>query len=207
MASEVAKRQADHLWIVRPGEEALFLAPLPVRALVGVGPKTEPRLRALGIMTIGELAARTPEELVRQFGRAYGTYLWEASRGIDESALVAERAAKSVSAEHTFPADTADRRVLWREVQTQAAEVAGRLREEGVLAGEVGLKLRYADWQTLTRQMRLAMPADDAEILAAAAAALMRKHWERSRLVRLIGLRAGHLTPAGAVTQLPLLEA
>src|SRR5688500_15573184 len=183
MASEVAKKQADHLWIVRPGEEAAFLAPLPIRALVGVGPKAEAKLVEAGITTIGELAARAPADLTTLFGRAYGAYLWEASRGVDDSPLVAERAAKSISAEHTFPTDTTDRRLLWKELRAQADEVAARLRDERLLTGEVAIKLRYADWQTLTRQMRLTLPTDDAAALATAAAALMRKHWDSSRPV------------------------
>jgi DNA polymerase-4 len=204
MASEHAKRQADHLWIVLPGEEAAFLAPLPIRALIGVGPKTEPRLVAAGITTIGALAQREPSELTALFGPAYAAYLSDASRGIDDSPLVAERAAKSVSAEHTFPADTADRHILWKELQAQAEEIASRLCDEAVLAGEVAIKLRYSDWQTLTRQMRLAVPTDAAPALAAGAAALMRRHWDRTRRIRLIGLRAGHLLPAGTPVRAPL---
>ncbi len=205
MASEAAKQREDHLYVVRPGEEAAFLAPLPVRALIGVGPKMEPRLRALNVTTIGDLAARPVEQLTATFGRAYGRYLHEASQGIDDSPLVAERTAKSLSAERTFATDTTDRRVLWREIREQAEEVAARLREEGLLAGEVAIKLRYANWQTVTRQMRLEAPSDDAAALAAGAAALMRRHWDPQREVRLIGLRAGHLVDSAAVVQLPLL--
>jgi DNA polymerase-4 len=205
MASEHAKKQPDHLWIVRPGEEAAFLAPLPIRALVGVGPKAEAKLLEAGIRTIGDLAAREMADVTALFGRAYGAYLWEAGRGIDKSPLVAERAAKSISAEHTFPTDTNDRRLLWKVLRGQAEEVGARLRDEGLLAGEVAIKLRYADWQTLTRQMKLAVPTDDEAALGAGAAALMRKHWESSRPVRLIGLRAGHLADAKTPAQLPLL--
>jgi nucleotidyltransferase/DNA polymerase involved in DNA repair len=85
--------------------------------------------------------------------------------------------------------------------------VAARLREEGLLAGEVALKLRYADWQTITRQMRLEASSHEVTVLAAAAAALMRKHWNPQREVRLIGLCAGHLVDAKSVVQLPLLQA
>ena len=205
MASEHAKRQPDHLWIVQPGEEAAFLAPLPIRALVGVGPKAEVKLVQAGITTIGALAAREPTDLSTLFGRAYGAYLSEASRGIDDSPLVAERTAKSISAEHTFPTDTTDRRLLWKELRAQAEEVAARLRDERLLAGEVAVKLRYADWQTLTRQMKLTLPTDDAASLAAGAATLMRKHWDPSRPVRLIGLRASHLSNSNTPAQLPLL--
>ena len=88
--------------------------------------------------------------------------------------------AKSVSAEHTFPSDTTDRQALWRQLRAQADEVAGRLRAEGLWAAEVAIKLRYADWQTLTRQMRLAPPVADGATLAAGAAVLMRRHWSGS---------------------------
>lgn len=202
MASEAAKSRPDHVFVVQPGEEAAFLAPLPVRALVGIGPKAEARVVAQGIKTIGDLAARPPDELVALFGRAYGHYLHEASRGIDGSVLHAERTSKSISAEHTFSTDTTDRHALWAELHDQAEEVAGRLKQEGLLAGHVAIKVRYANWQTFTRQMRLPQPADDAETLARVAAALMRQHWDRARAVRLIGLRAGQLVPADRVRQL-----
>jgi DNA polymerase IV len=207
MASEVAKGREDHVHIVPPGEETVFLAPLPIRALIGVGPKAEQKLLSLGIRTVGDLAARPLEHVMGQFGRAYGTYLHEASRGIDDSPLRAERVSKSISSEHTFAADTADRRALWDQLRQQAEEVGASLREERLLAAEVGIKLRYADWQTITRQMRLAVPTDEPPLLASGAAALMRRHWERQRAVRLIGLRAGHLVPADRPVQLPLPEA
>ena len=204
MASEAAKARPDHLVIVLPGEEATFLAPLPVRALVGIGPKAEARVVAQGITTIGDLAARPLEELVTLFGRAYGRYLHEASHGIDGSELHAERTAKSISAEHTFSTDTTDRHALWAELHDQAQEVAGRLREEGLVAGHVAIKVRYANWETFTRQLQLPQPTDDADTLARGAATLMRRNWDRARAVRLIGLRAGKLTPADQVRQLAL---
>lgn len=204
MASEAAKSRTDHVVVVQPGEEAAFLAPLPVRALVGIGPKAERRVVALGITTIGDLAARPLEELVAQFGRAYGRYLHEASRGIAETELHAERTSKSISAEHTFSTDTTDRHVLWAELHDQAEEVAGRLKQEGLLAGHVAIKVRYANWQTFTRQVRLPQPTDDAETLSRGAAMLMRRNWDRTRAIRLIGLRAGKLVEADHVRQLVL---
>ena len=204
MASEAAKQRADHVCIVAPAGEEAFLAPLPIRALIGVGPKAETRLIAAGLATIGALAARPVDELVTLFGRSYGRYLHEASRGIDDSALSAERVAKSISAEHTFATDTADRRALWQELRSQAEEVAARLRHEGLRAAEVAIKLRYANWETLTRQMRLGMPTDEDERLAVGAATLMRRHWDRTRAVRLIGLRAGQLTDGTQPFQLML---
>jgi nucleotidyltransferase/DNA polymerase involved in DNA repair len=204
MASEVAKRGAEHLAIVPPGAEAAWLAPQPVRALVGVGPKAEARLLAAGIETIGALAARPLDQVVALFGKAYGRYLSEASRGIDHTILQPEHTPKSISAEHTFVTDTRDRQVLWHQLQAQADEVAARLRQDGRHAGEVAIKLRYADWQTVTRQMKLAAATDQADVLAAGAATLMQRHWDRQRPLRLIGLRAARLADRATPTQLSL---
>jgi DNA polymerase IV len=204
MASEAAKARPDHVAVIRPGEAAAFLAPLTVRALVGVGPKTEVRLRANQIESIGDLAQRPLAWLVDQFGSAYGRYLHQASRGEDDSVLSTEHAYKSISAEHTFARDTADRAEIWRRLQAQASDVSARLREQELLAGEVAIKLRYGvTWETITRQQRLGSPTDNATVLAAGAAALMRKAWTR-RPIRLIGLRAGKLVPARPEAQLPL---
>ena len=198
MASEIAKSRADHVCVVRPGEAARFLAPLSVRALVGIGPKSEARLRGFDITTVGELAERPLVWLVEQFGSAYGRYLHAASRGDDDSTLVGEHTSKSISAEHTFSRDTVDRGEIWRRLQSQAREVAARLRAENLLAGEVAIKLRYGvSWETITRQQRLGSPTAEATVLAAGAAALMRKAWTR-RPIRLIGLRAGKLEPSRA---------
>ena len=147
---------------------------------------------------------RPLEEVVALFGRAYGRYLHDAARGIDDTVLQPNRVAKSVSAEHTFPADTTDRHLLWQHLRAQADEVAARLRQEGLRASEVAIKLRYADWETITRQRHLAIPTDNANALATVAAELMRQHWTRTRAVRLVGLRAGRLGPMSATAQLIL---
>jgi DNA polymerase-4 len=198
MASEFAKTCDDHVCIVEPGKAASFLAPLSVRALIGVGPKSEARLRGFEVLTIGDLAARPLTWLVDQFGSAYGRYLFAASRGEDDSTLVGERAYKSISAEHTFARDTADRSEIWQRLRSQADDVAGRLRAESLLAGEVAIKLRYGvTWETITRQVRLASSTDEAGVLAAGAAGLMRRAWTR-KPIRLIGLRASKLEAARA---------
>jgi DNA polymerase-4 len=202
MATEAAK--PGGVCIVPPGEEAAFLAPQPVRALFGVGPRTAERLVEAGIATIGDIAARPRERVVELLGVSHGGGLWDRAHGRDDSPLEPERAARSVSAEHTFPFDTVDRRQLWRELQSQAAEVAARLRSEGLHAGEVGIKLRYASFETLTRQTRMTMPTASGEHIAQAAATLMRRHWDRSRAVRLIGVRAARLMSSERPVQLPL---
>jgi DNA polymerase-4 len=205
MASEAAKSDPEHVCVVPPGAAPAFLGPMPIRALVGIGPKSEARLRGYEIQTLADLADRPPEWLVDHFGSAYGRYLWHAARGEDDSTLGGERTSRSISAEHTFGRDTADRTVIWRTLQEQAAEVARRLRGEHLVAQEVALKLRYGvTWETISRQQRLGQPTDAPDVLAAGAAALMRKAWTR-RPIRLVGLRAGKLAPASAAVQLPLV--
>lgn len=202
MATESAKPGGDR--VVRPGDEAAFLAPLAVRALFGVGPKTAERLAEAGIDTVGEIARRTRERLVELLGMSHGGSLWDRAHGRDDSPLEPERAARSYSAEHTFPYDTVDRRQLWAELRSQATEVAARLQAEGLHAGEVAIKLRYASFETLTRQTRLSLPTASGDEIALAAAALMRRHWDTARAVRLIGVRAARLLPAARPVQLPL---
>ncbi len=207
MASEQAKTREDHVCIVQPNEAAAFLAPLPIRALVGVGPKSEARLRGLDVMTIGDLARQDEYDLVQHFGSSYGRYLFRASRGQDDSALADERVYKSISAEHTFAYDTSDRAEIWRRLQAQARDVAERLRSEQLVASEVAIKLRYGvTWETITRQQRLGAPTCEADVLAAGAAALMRKAWNR-RPIRLIGLRVSRLEPPPDGVQLDLARA
>lgn len=206
MATEAAKETPARVWVVRPGEEAAFLAPRPIQALFGVGPKTAARLRVLGIVTIGDLAALPLERLVAEFGQAHGQALYEHSRGIDPSELAPAREPKSYSAERTFQHDTRDRAELWATLKAQAVHVAARLRRDGLCAGELAIKLRYADWTNLTRQTRLAPPSADPGVLAQTAALLMRRHWNPSRPLRLIGLRAGRLRPADGPTQLAFPE-
>jgi DNA polymerase-4 len=205
MASEAAKTRDNHVYVVEPGAAVGFLAPLAVRSLIGIGPKSEARLLGFGIATIGQLAERPLDWLVDQFGSSYGRYLFRASRGEDDSTLVGEHTYKSISAEHTFARDTADRAEIWRRLQAQADDVAERLRGEGLLASEVAIKVRYGvTWETITRQQRLGSPTDDGQVLAAGAAALMRKAWTK-RPIRLIGLRAARLDTRSAAMQLPLL--
>jgi len=202
MATETAK--PGGVRVVRPGEEAAFLGPQPIRALSGVGPRTAERLVAAGIDTIGEATRRPRERLVELLGVSHGGGLWDRAHGRDDSPLEPERAARSYSAEHTFPYDTFDRRQLWAELRSQATEVAARLQAEGLHAGEVAIKLRYASFETLTRQTRLMLPTASGDDIALAAAALMRRHWDKARAIRLIGVRAARLMPASRPVQLPL---
>jgi DNA polymerase-4 len=167
----VAKVASDRdkpggLTVVQPGEEEAFLAPLPVRVLWGVGPVTERKLATMGptpgvgVTTVGELARVPGEELRARFGR-HGVAMARQARGMDERPVVAEHERKSVSQERTFARDLRDAQALRKQLWGLSQGVAQRLRQAGLVAGTVAVKLRYADFTTLTRQMRLAVPTDD----------------------------------------------
>jgi DNA polymerase-4 len=203
----VAKVASDHdkpggLTVVAPGEEAAFLAPLPVRVLWGVGPVTAEKLAEIGITTVGELASVSEETLRSRFGK-HGAGIVRLAQGIDERPLASWHEPKSVSQETTFSQDlrTVDglKKQLWRLSQ----RVSRRLQRADLSAGTVAIKLRYADFTTLTRQMTLAVPTDDEREIYRTALVLLKRAWERGRPVRLLGVAARRLSsPAG---QLPLL--
>lgn len=190
------------LQVVPPGAEADFLAPLPVAALWGVGPKTAARLHALGIHTIGDLARWPERDLVRRFGKS-GQEMARHARGLDDRPIVTEHARKSISQEMTFVRDVTDAALLHTTLQEQAVEVASGLQRRRLLAATVKLKIRWADFTTLTRQMTLPQPGDDAAQLYAAAHTLLTRVW-RGEAVRLIGLGVTGLSEA---RQLGLWEA
>jgi DNA polymerase-4 len=203
----VAKVASDRdkpggLTIVRPGDEAVFLAPLPVRVLWGVGPVTAARLARTGVQTVGELAKLSELELRTRFGR-HGAGMFRQARGIDRRPLVMEREAKSVSQERTFGRDLIDVEELHEQLARLSEGVARRLQRSSLAAGTVALKLRYADFSTLSRQMTLAVPTDDADVIHQAALTLFGRTWQRGRAVRLLGVAGRHLSPP--VGQLPLL--
>ncbi len=199
IANDVGKSRAGHgdypraITIVPPGQEAAFLAPLPVRALWGVGPKTEARLHALGITTIGQLAAYPSRELIRQLGK-HGWDLSQRARGIDPRPVQSQRGqAKSISQETTFPRDVSDGRLLERTLAAQAADVARSLRKKHYLARTVKLKLRLSDFTTLTRQTTLAQPTDSERTILESAQQLFRNLWTPGQPVRLIGVGVSNL--------------
>ena len=199
IANDVGKSRAgkgdypNAITIVPPGEEAAFLAPLPVRALWGVGPKTEEKLHALGIFTIGELAAYPEQTLARLFGQ-HGRDLARRARGVDNRPVVSERGrAKSISKETTFARDVSDARKLHKTLEKLAAGVARSLRRKKLLARTVKLKLRLSDFTTLTRQTTLAAPTDDETVIINAAIALFDRLWRAGQPVRLVGMGVSNL--------------
>lgn len=185
IATEVGK--PDGLIAVPQGEEARFLAPLPVQMLWGVGPKTQQVLLAEGIQAIGDLARWPVERLQAVFGER-GPELASSALGMDARQVVAEHQPKSVSAERTFARDLASQPELEEILVELVEEVSQRLRESELAGTTVRLKLRWSDFTTILRQASLPQPSSvDTEILAVARA-LLRANWQSGRPVRLLGV-------------------
>ncbi len=190
MASELQK--PDGLTLLGESEVASRIWPLEVRKLPGVGPVTDRRLREMGVTTIGELAARPLAELVGVFGASHGAGLHDAAYGRDEREVVTEREPKSRSRETTFSSDTSDWQSIARTIAALAREVAEDLRKERVRGRTIGLKLRFADFETVTRDRTLAEPTDESELIRRTAFECLSRV-KLSRSVRLVGVRVGNL--------------
>ena len=208
----VAKISSDQakpngvLWVM-PGQEGRFLAPLDVRKVPGVGKVTEKNLLALGIHKIGDLARFDEEFLESRFGK-WGLALAGKARGLDaggwfDSEVGADTDPKSISHEHTYGEDTADASVLEATLARLSEMVGRRLRENGLHARTLQLKLRYKDFSTITRAHTLERATQlDTEIFEEVRA-LFRKNWKRGAQVRLLGVHAASFEDAGP--QLALL--
>jgi DNA polymerase IV len=192
-------RKPDAFVVVPPGEEAAFLAPLPIRRLWGVGPQAQAALAEYGIVTIGQLAALPPGTLHRRFGR-HGDDLSARARGIDRGEVQVVHQPKSVGHEHTFDVDSADIGRLEATLLDLAESVASRLRRHDLAAGSVQLKLRYEGFETLTRQAPLARQTRESALLYDAGLRLLRRTLVAGRGVRLIGLTAINLSDAQQLT-------
>ena len=186
------REKPDGLVVVTPGEEASFLGPMPVRSLWGVGPKAEEALAGMGVRTIGGLAQADVAALTVRFG-VRGQWFHRMANGLDDRPVETEHERKSVGAETTFPRDLSDGPELRQLMGRVAQDVAGRLRDKGVKARTVVLKLRYSDFRTITRQTGLAEGADSAEQLAAAAGALLDKTARPDDRFRLLGIHGTNL--------------
>ena len=190
--------------VVPPQREAEFLAPLPVEALWGVGPRTRERLAAVGIRTVGDLVATSPDELGRRFGKL-GSDLHRQAQGIDLRPVTTEREAKSISQETTFAQDVVDTETLRRALRQQAAEVGARLQRSGLAARTVTLKVRWTDFTTRTRQVTAAHPLHDGDEISRIALDLLASLRTRGEAVRLIGVGGSGLVPA--VRQMSIFDA
>ena len=190
------RRKPGGLTVVPPGREAAFLAPFDVRLLPGVGPRSEARLRAAGVTTIGALAGLTDAELRAVAPGRVGGMLRDRARGIDPRGVEPEAETVSISSEETFAQDVSDAERLHDELRRMAGHVAARLRHSGDAARTVTAKLRYSDFSIRTRSTTLAVGTDDAERIGELACRLLdRALRDRPGALRLVGVGVSGLEP------------
>lgn len=193
MASEFNK--PNGISIVQPEDLQTVIWPLACRKINGIGPKADAKLQALGIRTIGELAAQSLPQLVQWFGRAYGNWLHGASWGRDDRPVVTHSEPVSMSRETTFERDlhaVRDRAELSAIFTDLCERLAQDLQRKGYMGRTVGIKLRYDDFKTATRDHTLELPMADAATLRRAAGQCLKRVPLAKRL-RLLGVRVGNL--------------
>jgi len=178
---------------VAPEDVAGFLAPLPVERMWGIGPKTAPTLRRLGFATLGDLARADAAALEHVLG-AWGAEVRDLARGIDTREVIPDRDAKTISAESTYENDLRTKDAIAKTLLGHAARVAERLTENGIRAGAVVVKLKYADFTLLTRRKVLREPASDTTTLYEASLELLDRFPLTGARVRLTGVGAHDLT-------------
>ena len=185
IASEVCK--PDGLCVVRPERVLAFIRPLPVLKIPGIGRVTDARLQQLGIRTVADLEKQPLEFLVQQFGK-FGRYLSDISRGIDESPVTPWRERQSYGAEETFPRDILEKEPLLEFLQECARRVFADLSLEGKQARTVTLKIKYFDFQTVTRRQTFDHFLTSAPDIFRAAQDLLARTEAGRRPVRLAGI-------------------
>ena len=193
IASELDK--PDGLTVLTLDDLPTRIWPLPLRSINGIGPKAGNKLADLGLRTIGQLAARDKTWLVEHFGRSYGRWLFDAAHGVDDRPLVTHGEPVSMSRETTFERDlhaVRDRAELTRVFSELAAQVATDLQRKGYAGRTIGIKLRFDDFKTVTRDLTLPIAVADAQAIRHAAG-LCLKRVDLSRRLRLLGVRAGGL--------------
>ena len=210
LASEAAKPRAmlsgvvpgAGVVVVAPGQELEFLHPRPVEALWGVGPATASKLHRLGVATIGDLARVPPDTLELAVGPASGRHLYDLAWGRDDRPVEPDRATKSVGHEETYAHDRDDPVELRREVVRMADAVATRLRAAGLSGRTVTLKVRFGDFETITRSQTLASAVDTGPVMARVGVALLDQV-DVTAGVRLLGVSVSNLAQ-GVARQLSL---
>ncbi|MEL6341497.1 MAG: DNA polymerase IV [Myxococcota bacterium] len=193
----------DGLTVIRPRDVLRFIHPLPVRRLWGVGPATEKRLAGLSIHTIGQLAAMGEAVAQASFG-SHGVFLWQLSQGIDPRPVRPHRIRKSWSAEQTFAEDIIDLDILDAILADQAERIAHGLVHADTVGRTIRIKVRYADFTTVTRAATLSQPTADPGRIAVEASALLRRTDAGRLAVRLIGVGIAGLEPDTEQAQLSL---
>ncbi len=193
-AKKKGPRPPNTITIIPPGKEAAFLAPQPVQALSGIGPKTAERLAGIGVTKIGELAKIPASTLENLFGR-FGPDLRTRALGIDNRPVLTEHEVKSISNEITFSRDLVSFDKLESAFRQLSEQVGRRLRKQSLAGATVQIKLRWHDFTTLTRQTTLPTATNlDGEIFETALR-LFKENWPKGKPVRLIGVGVSGLGP------------
>ncbi|RYF14696.1 MAG: DNA polymerase IV [Comamonadaceae bacterium] len=201
MASEFNK--PNGISIVYPEDVQTKIWPLPVRKINGIGPKSEAKLHRLHLHTIGDIAAQSQDWLVDNFGQAYGAWMHDAAWGRDDRPVVTESEPVSMSRETTFDRDlhaVRDRAELGAIFTDLCTRVAEDLRRKGYVGRTIGIKLRYDDFRTATRDQTLDDYTADPAVIRRAAG-LCLKRVDLGRRLRLLGVRVGKLARADAIPQ------
>jgi DNA polymerase-4 len=196
-----ARCKPDGLLVVPADGVVDFLHPLPVGALWGVGERTEEQLHRLGLRTVGDLAHVPVNTLTRALGQAVGSHLAALAWGRDERKVVPSEPDKSIGAEETFPRDVDDPAVVRRELLRLSERTAARMREQGYVGRTVSIKVRFADFSTLTRARTLRESTDVGKEVYAAATALYDALGLQRARIRLVGVRVEGLVPASSSTR------
>ncbi len=194
IASELDK--PDGLTVLTEADIPAQIWPLPVRRINGIGPKAGARLATLGIRTVGELAACDRAWLVEHFGKSYGAWLYDAAHGLDDRPVVTHSEPVSMSRETTFERDlhaVRDKAALSRIFTELCEELASDLQRKGYVGRTIGIKLRFDDFKTVTRDFTLPQGIADAAAIRRAAGQCL-KRVDLSRRLRLLGVRAGTLS-------------
>jgi len=195
----------DGLTLLTPADIPARIWPLPARKVNGIGPKSSAKLEALGIRTIGELARADPQWLIEKFGANYGAWLHAVAHGRDERPVVTHSETKSISRETTFERDlsaTRDRELLSRVFTELCAGVSDDLRRKGYLGRTIGLKLRFDNFKTVTRDQTIDPPTQDPQTIRRVAGECL-KRVPLDRRIRLLGVRASALTPEDEAGTMP----
>jgi DNA polymerase-4 len=193
ISSELDK--PDGLTIVTPADVPVRIWPLEARRIPGVGPKADERLKAMGLHTIGDLARAPLEQLAAHFGTSYAIFLNTAANGRLDRPVVTEREPRSRSRETTYQEDTGDWQTIARTLAALCASVAADLHGRGYVGRTVGIKLRFADFETVTRDRTLAEATSDAATIRKAAFECLGRV-TLDRRIRLVGVRVTELVPA-----------
>jgi nucleotidyltransferase/DNA polymerase involved in DNA repair len=202
VASDLQK--PDGLTICAAGQEKTFLAPLPVKKLWGVGPKTEAQLQKMGFSTIGQIAQCSQKLLTERLGK-WGAHLWELANGIDDRPVEGWGPRKSISQEHTYDQDVAEMETVEKTIWKIADGLSTDMRRVDLKGQVLTLKIRLEGFETFTRQRKLPEFTNDTETLREVALELFHKFDRKGKKVRLIGIGMSHLNNAGG-EQLSLFQ-